>query len=140
MAKFDDVFEDTQALFDTHLKQIDNLNEVNIKILANNRLKQIGKVVKANDLLKHMTDEDIVILINERIFEQLEVEQKKMTVEELVAEIYFDAEADKVKIVKPDINTFSLLLSKYGYDKYERLKLSINALMAQEAEEEIQEA
>jgi hypothetical protein len=136
MAKFEEVFQDTQALFNNFIGQIDNLNGVNIKILAQNRLKEIGKVVKANDLVKHMTNEDIIILLNEQIFEQLEDEQKLMVVEELIARVYFDDEKDKITIVSPDVNTFSLLLRKYGYDKYEVLHESIKALFSQEAETE----
>lgn len=136
MAKFEEVFEDTQALFDNFTRQIDSLSEVNIKILSSNRLKEIGKVVKANDLLKHMTNEDIIILLNERVFFQLDDEQKNMVVEELIAKIYFDAEKSKITIINPDVNTFSLLLRKYGYDKYERLNESIKAIFAQEEEVE----
>jgi hypothetical protein len=136
MAKFDEVFEDTQALFTNFTSQIDNLRGINIKILAQNRLKDIAKVVKANDLVKHMTNEDIIILLNEQIFEQLEDEQKMMVVEEQIAKIYFDEEKDKLSIVNPDVNTFSLLLRKYGYERYERLNESIKALFSQEAETE----
>jgi dsRNA-specific ribonuclease len=135
MAKFQEVFEDTQALFSNFISEIDNLREVNIKVLANNNLKEIGKVIKANDLLKFMTEEDIVILLNENIFENLDDEQKKMVVEELIAAIYFDTEKSKVSIVKPDITTFSLLLRKYGYQKYETLHESIKALFAQAEEQ-----
>jgi predicted RNA-binding protein with PUA domain len=135
MAKFEEVFEDTQALFTNFISDIDNLREVNIKILASKNLKEIGKVVKANDLLKFMTKEDIIILLNETIFEQLDDEQKMMVVEELLAAIYFDAEKSKVSIIKPDINTFSLLLRKYGYEKYETLHESVKALFAQADEE-----
>lgn len=135
MAKFEEVFEDTQDLFNGAVDQIDNLREVNIKILANNRLKEIGKVIKANDLLKHMTNEDIIILLNETVFEQLSDEQKEMVIEELLAQVYFDDEKGKVVIIKPDVNTFSLFLRKYGYDKYETLHESIKAIFAQAEEE-----
>lgn len=135
MAKFEEVFEDTQELFTRFVDSIDNLREVNIKILANNRLKEIGKVVKANDLLKHLTSEDIIILLNETIFEQLSDEQKEMVIEELIAQVYFDAERDKIMIIKPDVSTFSLLLRKYGYDKYETLHESIKALFGQAEQE-----
>lgn len=135
MAKYEEVFEDTQALFDNFIAQIDNLREVNIKILAQNSLKEIGKVVKANDLVRHMTSEDIIILLNETIFEQLEDEQKLMVIEELIAQVYYDDEKSKVTIIKPDLTTFSLLLVKYGTEKYLRLRESIKAVLAQEEEE-----
>jgi hypothetical protein len=140
MAKFEEVFEDTQKMFTDFINAIDNLREVNIKILAQNRLKEIGKVVKANDLVRHMTNEDIIILLNEQIFEKLDDEQKLMIVEELIARVYFDAEKGKILIVNPDVNTFSLLLRKYGYDKYETLHESIKALFAEEAETEAENA
>lgn len=135
MAKFNEVFEDTQALFSNFIEQIDSLAEISVKILGNDRQKELCKVYKANDLLKHMTNEDVVIIVNEKIFEQLEEEQKMMVVEEHVARLYFDSEKGKLSLINPDVNTFSLLLRKYGYDKYERLNESIKALYSQEAEE-----
>lgn len=134
MAKFEEVAEDTQALFDNFVTQIDSLSEVNIKILCSDKLKEIGKVVKANDLLKHMTNEDVIILVNERVFFQLDEEQQNMVVEELIAKVYFDPEKSKISIINPDVNTFSLLLRKYGYEKYERLSETIKAVFAQEEE------
>lgn len=136
MSKYHEVFEDHQELFENFISQIDSLQELNVKILGHNRAKEIGKVYKANDLLKHMTDNDVIIVINEVIFEQLEDEQKLMIVEELVSSLYYDLEKGKLQIIKPDVNTFSLLLRKYGYEKYERLHESVKALYAQEAEAE----
>jgi hypothetical protein len=140
MARFNEVYEDTQALFSNFINQIDSLSEISVKILGNDKFKEIGKVVKANDLLKHMTNEDAIIILNEKIFEQLEDEQKMMVIEELVARLYFDSEKGKLSIINPDVNTFSLLLRKYGYDKYERLNESVKALFAQETEEEAENA
>jgi hypothetical protein len=136
MAKFNEVYQDTQELFSNFINQIDSLSEISVKILSNEKQKEICKVLKANDLLKHMTNEDAVIVVNEKIFEQLEDEQKIMVVEEYVARLYFDSEKGKLSLINPDVNTFSLLLRKYGYDKYERLNESIKALISQEAEVE----
>lgn len=136
MATFQEVFADTQQLFTNHIDSIDSLREVQIKILANNRLKEIGKVIKANELLKHLTDEDIIILVNEKIFEQLEEEQKLIVVEELVASIYFDAEKAKISLIKPDFTTYSLLLRKFGYESFDVLRESIKTLFSKENSEE----
>jgi len=135
MAKFQEVFEDTQKLFTTHINSIVSLTEIQIKVLGNNKLKEIGKVVKANDLLKHLAGEDVVVLLNEAIFEQLDDEQKVMVVEELIAPIHFDAEKDKLTLTTPDVKTFSLFLHKYGYAKYEVLTESIRTLLTKEGEE-----
>ncbi len=136
MAKFEEVFDDTKELFEKALADSGLEQNVNVKILANNKLKELGKVVKANDLLKHMTNEDVVILLNEMIFEQLDDEQKTMVVDELLAEIYFDAEKSKLTLVKPDLCTFSLLLQKYTYAEYQRLRETVKAILAAKEEEE----
>jgi hypothetical protein len=138
MARFEEVFEDTQTMFDTFISQIDSLREVNIKIIAQNNLKEIGKVSKASDLNKHMHSYDIVILLNEAVFEALDEEQRLMVIEELIAQVYFDAEKEKVSIIKPDLTTFSLLLDKFGYDKYKRLRESIKAVLSQNEETQVE--
>jgi Putative phage metallopeptidase len=138
MAKYHELFEDNKDLFTSFIQQIDSLNEVNIKVLGCNTLKEICKVQKATDILKHMTNDDVIILLNENIFEQLDAEQKNIVIEENVARIYFDSEKEKIVLIKPDVNTFSLLLRKYGYNKYERTLESIKALYAQKNEENAQ--
>lgn len=135
MAKYHEVFDDHEKLFTDFIKQIDSLHGLNVKILGCNKLKEICKVSKATDILKHMTNEDIIILLNETIFEKLEDEQQLMVVEEYVARIYFDTEKDKLTLITPDVNTFSLLLRKYGYPEYERLNETIKALYSEEGSE-----
>lgn len=134
MAKFEEVFEDTRVLFTNFISKIDSLTEVNVNILAVNKLKEIGKVSKTNDLLKYETDYDVYIFLNERVFEQLEDEQKLMVVEELIAQIYFDAEKGKVTLIKPDFTTFSLLLERYGSEKCLNLKNLIREIFSSDAQ------
>jgi hypothetical protein len=134
MAKYEEVFADTQALFTNFIGQIDSLNEVNIDILAVNKLKEIGKVVKANDITKFKTGFDIFIYLNERVFEQLDAEQQQMVVEGLVAQIYYDMEKDKLMLIKPDFTTFSLLLVKYGHEKCLTLNTLIKEIFGSEAQ------
>ncbi len=136
MAKFHEVFPDIQEKFTNFTNNIDSLREVNIKILANNSLKEIGKVIKANDLLKHMTQEDVIIILNEEIFEQLEEESQTIIIEELIARIYFDFEKSKLSIINPDIIGFSGVIQKYGFNKYYETKLLIKELFSKEEAED----
>jgi hypothetical protein len=136
MNKFEEVYDDVQELFDGLLDATGLDNHINVKLLDNSELKEIGKVTKANEILKHMTNVDVIVVINGSIFEKLELEQKKMVVEELLARIHFDTEKGKMVITTPDVKTYSLLLRKYGYDKYEVLNESIKTLFQEKLEEE----
>jgi hypothetical protein len=135
MAVYSDVFEDINWLFFDLISTLDNLNSLRIKVLAIDKLKDVTKVQKSNDLLRHETGNDIYIFVNEGIFEKLTEEQRKMVVEETVAEIYYDDEKDKVTIIKPDFTTFSLFLQKYGGEKCINLKRLIKELVESDGED-----
>jgi hypothetical protein len=137
MAKFEEVFEDTLELFQKHIEQTHIPRMVKIKILSNESIKkEFGKVSKSSDMIKFMTDYDVVIQINEPIFEQLEDKQKEYIVKDLLAQIVYDMEKDKISIVSPDITTFSGVLRNFDIDTYLSIKESIITLLEQKRIEE----
>lgn len=119
---YTEVSLDTEKIFNQLIDEASLERVINIKFLGCPELKQIGKVVKANDLLKFMTDNDVIILINEVIFDKLEQDQKELVAQELIAYIGFDFEKGKLVITQPDVSTFSLLLKKVGSEKYLRIQ------------------
>lgn len=137
---FTDVSKETQKLFTNLIDEANLERVINIKLLSCNELKQIGKVVKANDLLKFMTDNDVIILINEVIFDQLEGDQKELVAQELIAYVSYDFEKGKLVITQPDVNTFSLVLKKVGSDKYLRIQEIIRLAFEQLKEKEADKA
>jgi hypothetical protein len=137
MAKFEEVYEDTLSLFQKHIDQTSIPRMVKIKILSNDSIKkEFGKVSKASDIVKFMTDYDVVIQINEPIFDQLEDKQKEYIVRDLLAQIVYDMEKDKISIVSPDITTFSGVLRNFDIDTYLSIKESIITLLEQKQIEE----
>ena len=110
---------------------------VKIKILSNDAIKkEFGKVSKTNDIVKFMTDYDVVIQVNEPIFDQLEDKQKEYVVRDLLAQIVYDMEKDKISIVSHDITTFSGVLRNFDIDTYLSIKESIITLLEQKQIEE----
>jgi hypothetical protein len=136
MAKFEEPFEDTQDLYSEIIKTAGLDQYVNITILVNNKAKEIFKINKANELLKYRTGDDIIIVLNEKIFEGLTDDQRRIVVEESLASIHYDMENDKLIISKPDVVTFSGVLAKHTFDKWEALRESIKTLYAAEKQVE----
>lgn len=136
MAKFEEPFEDTQDLYTEVIKAAGLDQYVNITILVNNKAKELFKINKANDLLKHRTGDDIIIVLNEKIFEGLTDEQRRIVIEESLASIHYDMENEKLVISKPDVVTFSGVLAKHTFDKWEALRESIKTLYAAEKQVE----
>jgi len=136
MAKYEEVYPETQELYTKLIANADLNHSVNITILTNNKSKEIFKVNKANDILKYRTDDDIVIVLNEKIFEQLTPEQRIIVAEESLAAIHFDKENDKVVINKPDFVSFSGIISKYNFDTLNVLRETTKSLYQKEKQEE----
>ena len=135
MAKFDEPFEDTQALFDEKIKAIGLDQFINITVVVNNTAKELFKVNKANDLLKYRTGDDVLIVLNEKIFEQLTDAQKHIVVEDSLASIHFDTEKDRLIITKPDVIAYSGVLSKFTFETWNVVRESIKTLYAAEKSE-----
>lgn len=135
MAKFDEPFEDTQALYDEKIKAVGLDQFINITVVVNNTAKELFKVNKANDLLKYRTGDDVLIVLNEKIFEQLTDAQKHIVVEDSLASIHFDSEKDRLVITKPDVIAYSGVLSKFTFETWNVVRESIKTLYAAEKAE-----
>ena len=135
MAKFDEPFEDTQALYDEKIKAVGLDEYINITVVVNNTAKELFKVNKANDLLKYRTGDDVLIVLNEKIFEQLTDAQKHIVVEDSLASIHFDTEKDRLVITKPDVIAYSGVLSKFTFETWNVVRESIKTLYAAEKAE-----
>ena len=135
MAKFEDIYETTQALFNEVLDTTMLPQFVDFKLLANEKQKQVVKVFKAGEIFNHMTNIDVFVVLNEGIFDQLEKEQQLLVIEEALAHVYYDGEKDTLKILRPDLTTFSGIIAKHGIDSYMAVKESITTLYAAKEEQ-----
>jgi len=140
MAKYEDVFEDTKRTFDQVIVDYDLDGKVDIKLLADNKLKEIGKLQKTPPYVKYMTGEDLVVFVNETVFEMLDEASQIITAETILAGVHFDAEKDKLVINKPDFTVHTGVLQKYGAEVCINLDAVIKAAFAQEQEKEAEEA
>lgn len=136
MAKYEEPFEDTAALFNQVIDGANLSNFMNIRILTNNKSKEIFKVSKCSEIEKFKTNDDINIFINERILEKLTPEQKLIIAEKSIASISFDSENDKIVINKPDVVTFSGILRKHTFATWNVLRESIKTLYSAEKQAE----
>jgi TRAP-type C4-dicarboxylate transport system substrate-binding protein len=105
-------------------------------VLSNNKAKDLFKVNKANELLKFRTGDDVIIVLNEKIFEQLTDEQRRIIVEEAIAYISYDSEKDKVVISQPDFIAHSGILRKHTFNTIEVVRESVKSLYQAEKEAE----
>ncbi len=87
-------------------------------------------------MLKYRTGDDVIIVLNEKIFDQLTPAQRIIVAEESIASVGYDLEAGKLIISKPDVVTFSGLLSKHSFEVWNVLRESIKTLYQKEEQTE----
>lgn len=138
MAKFEQPFEDTKAIFDGVIVNSDLDRYVTIEVLVNNRQKEIYKPIKTNDLTKYKTGIDIFLVINEKVFDQLNEVQKVIIADEALSGIHYDTEKDKLVVSKTDFTTYSGILRKYGAEQCIELKELVKLIYAQEKNSEVE--
>lgn len=136
MAKYIEPHEDTMALYNKAIDAADLDNYINITIVVNDQSKDIFKVVKANDLLRFRTKDDVIIVINEKVLDQLTPEQRTIVIDESLASIHYDTENQKLVITKPDVVTYSGVLSKYTFETWNVLRESIKTIYQKEKQAE----
>jgi hypothetical protein len=91
MAKYQQPFEETQALYDEKIRASGLDAYINITI-SSNKAKEIVTLVKPNELFNYVTKNDIYIIVNEKILTQLPEPQRHIIVEESLAGIHYDTE------------------------------------------------
>lgn len=131
MSKYSDLFPDLEDKFLSAISTADLENFVSIKILACENQKDITKVAKATPILHHLTGADIIITVNELVFEQLDDLYQNIVIDETLARIYFDAEKGNVVLKKPDFETFSLVMQKYTCDVMLKERETVRAVYTQ---------
>ena len=136
MAKYVQPFEDTQEIFNRAIDATGLQNYITITVLSNNKSKKLFDVIKANELVRFRTGDDVFIVLNEKIFEQLTDQQKAIVAEQALAYVSFDSENDKTVITKPDFLEHTGILAKYGFDIINVLKESVKTLYQAEEQEE----
>jgi len=116
MANFEEVYEETQTLFNAEIESSMIPRDIRIKIVSNDKLKMVksfGEVKKQSELNKFIGGYDIIIVVNDYVFDQLEPKQKQYIVKDIIGSIQYDMDKDKINIVKHDVSFFSGIASNY---------------------------
>lgn len=127
MAKWEEVSDDTLKEITEVLVNTGLDNAVNTKIIANNEQK--NKVIilkKMPPYIKFAFDYELLLIINEVIYEQLPDLQKRLCIEEALSGAYHNGE--NLIVGQPDLKTFHGFLEKHGYDQFKILEESIKSL------------
>lgn len=115
---YEEVFDSTQDLF---ADKIANMNiPIKWKVVHTNlKIKKdgsIGEVILINQKMKNITDYDLLIIINDDIFNRLDDKYQLVMADRLLAKVNYDFEKSQLKSATPDFKEFTGVLERHTYD------------------------
>ncbi len=117
MSKFYEVSEDTKKeFFDIFNKKSFPLS-LNFQFVGSESQKNLIKISKISDQYAFLMNKDLLVSINEDLMSVFDKTSITILIEQEIDKINMDIKSGKIKMVKPDLNTFSSLITKYGVDK-----------------------
>mgnify|MGYP001202671446 CR=1 FL=1 len=120
MDKYHKLDEDTIKFFnDIFNKKAFPIN-LAFEFYGNSKQKGLIKVAKLADHFEFILEKNLIVSINEELFDAFDDEAKTILFEQEIDKLSVDVEKGKIKMIKPDLTTFSGLINKWGIEKISR--------------------
>ncbi len=111
--------------------------DLKYRLVGNAKLKNGVKIIKLNDLQCYLTQQELIIEVNEIELNKLDEKAMMIILNQEVCKITVDMNNGKIKLIKPDVVTFSGVIKKYGLDDVMRANELIKLLDISDNEEEV---
>lgn len=82
--------------------------------------KQLIKISKMPEHFEFLLEKELLVIMNEDLFRVFDDESITILIEQELDKISISIDTGKIKLVKPDLTTFSGIVSKYGIEKVAR--------------------
>lgn len=138
MSKFYEISEDTQKDFFAIFNKKSFPISVGFQFIGAEKQKQLIKISKLADQYAFLLNKDLLVSINEDLLNVFDDESITILIEQEIDKIAIETESGKIKMIKPDLTTFSSLISKYGVDKVTKAN-GIEELYHQQKKDETEE-
>lgn len=139
MAKIEKASEDVVTLFEEVRNKTSIPHWVMFEVLCNNKQKELYKITKLNDVVEVLTEGvNFSVVLNEEIFDELPSEMQEMAIEECLAGVSV-SDSDAISLEKPNFNTHTGVLQKFGHESVITLHESIKSLYDAKKQQEDEE-
>lgn len=117
MSKFYKVSDDTISTFKGIFAKKSFPFNVGFEFIGCESQKNLIKISKMPDQFSFILEKELLVQINEDLMTVFDEESIQILFEQELDKISVNMDTGKIKMVKPDLNTFSSLINKYGIEK-----------------------
>jgi hypothetical protein len=134
MAKFYKISEDTINVFKKVFTKKSFPFNVGFEFMGCESQKNLIKISKLPDQFAFVLEKELLVQINEDLMNVFDEESIQILIEQEIDKISVNMDTGKIKMVKPDLTTFSSLINKYGIEKIARAN-KVEELYSQQKED-----
>ncbi len=120
MDRFYELSEDTISDFYEVFNKKSFPIPIKFQFIGDSKQKQLIKITKIPEDYTFLLKKEIKVLINEELITAYDEESISILFEQEIDKINLNLESGKIKLIRPDLSTFSSLVNKYGVDKVAR--------------------
>lgn len=135
MSKFYNLSDDAIEKFNSVFKKKSFPVDVKFQFIGYESQKTLIKISKVSDQFAFILDKELLISMNEDLMNVFDDESIQILIEQEIDKVSINIETGKIKLIKPDLTTFSSLINKYGIDKISRAN-SIELLTSEQRQDE----
>lgn len=117
MSNFYQLSQDTVDTFDTVFRKKAFPVDTKFQFIGNSKQKKLVEITKIADKFAFLLDRELLVSINEDVMMAFDDESVGILLEQEIDKISINLDTGKIKMLKPDLTTFSSLITKYGIEK-----------------------
>lgn len=134
MAKFYKISDETINVFKKVFTKKSFPFNVGFEFMGCESQKNLIKISKLPDQFAFVLEKELLVQINEDLMNVFDEESIQILIEQEIDKISVNMDTGKIKMVKPDLTTFSSLINKYGIEKIARAN-KVEELYSQQKED-----
>jgi len=120
MDRFYELSEDTTAEFFNIFNKKAFPVSLKFLFIGDSKQKNVIKITKVPDDYSFTLGKELKVTINEDLMNAYDDESVEILFEQEIDKININIESGKIKLVRPDLTTFSSLVNKFGIEKVAR--------------------
>jgi hypothetical protein len=93
---------------------------IGFEFIGSEAQKNLVKITKLADPIAFSLEKEMLVMVNENLMSVFDEESIQILIEQELDKISINMDTGKVKLIKPDLTTFSSLINKYGIEKIAR--------------------
>lgn len=120
MDRFYELSEDTTADFFKIFNKKAFPVSLKFQFIGDSKQKNVISISKITDKYAFLLEKELLVSINEDLINAYDDESVEILFEQEIDKITINIDSGKIKLVRPDLNTFSSLVNKFGIEKVAR--------------------